>query len=71
MTIHLADHQRPALHNARLSTLGRLGAAMAHQLRNAATGGRLAVELHRRDCPRAASDESLDVALRQMRLMET
>ena len=44
---------------------------MAHQLRNAATGGRMAVELHRRDCPQGEADESLDVALRQLRLMES
>jgi len=40
-------------------------------LRNAATGGRMAIELHRRDCPRGAADESLEVALRQLRLMES
>ena len=31
----------------------------------------MAIELHRRDCPHGASDESLDVALRQLRLMES
>jgi len=29
------------------------------QLRNAATGGRMAIELHRRDCPHGPGDESL------------
>ncbi len=71
MTSQLADHQRQVRHNERLNTLGRLGASMAHQLRNAATGGRMAIELHRRDCPQGDSDESLDVALRQLRLMES
>jgi signal transduction histidine kinase len=71
MTTQLAEHQRQALHNERLRTLGQLGASMAHQLRNAATGGRMAVELHQRECPRGAGDESLDVALRQFRLMES
>ena len=71
MTGQLAKHQRQALHNERLRTLAQLGASMAHQLRNAATGGRMAIELHRRDCPSGHSDESLDVALRQMRLMES
>ena len=71
MTAQLADHQRQVRHNERLKTLGQLGASMAHQLRNAATGGRMAIELHRRDCPQGPTDESLDVALRQLRLMES
>jgi signal transduction histidine kinase len=71
MTTQLAEHQRQVRHNERLRTLGQLGASMAHQLRNAATGGRMAVELHRRDCPQGAADESLDVALRQFQLMES
>jgi signal transduction histidine kinase len=71
MTTQLAEHQRQALHNERLRTLGQLGASMAHQLRNAATGGRMAVELHQRECPRGTTDETLDVALRQFRLMES
>ena len=71
MTAQLADHQRQVRHNERLRTLGQLGASMAHQLRNAATGGRMAIELHRRDCPQGPNDESLDVALRQLRLMES
>jgi signal transduction histidine kinase len=71
MAVQLAEHQRQVRHNERLRTLGQLGASMAHQLRNAATGGRMAVELHQRDCPRGAADESLDVALRQFRLMES
>ena len=50
---------------------GATGAGMAHQLRNAATGGRMAVELHQRECPAAAGSESLEVALRQLRLMES
>jgi signal transduction histidine kinase len=70
MTSQLADYERDVRHNERLKTLGQLGASMAHQLRNAATGGRMAIELHRRDCPQGENDESLDVALRQMRLME-
>ena len=54
-----------------LQTLGRMGAGMAHELRNAATGGRMAVELHRRECPLRGTDESLEVALRQFRVMES
>ena len=71
MTEQLAGYERQVRHNERLKTLGQLGASMAHQLRNAATGGRMAIELHRRECPRGTADESLDVALRQLRLMES
>ncbi len=71
MTAQLADYEQRVRHNERLKTLGQLGASMAHQLRNAATGGRMAIELHRRECSQGDSDESLDVALRQLRLMES
>jgi signal transduction histidine kinase len=42
---------------------------MAHQLRNAATGGRMAIDLHQRQCANVGED--LEVALRQLRLMES
>ena len=71
MAGRLADYEQQVRRNERLKTLGRLGAAMAHQLRNAATGGTMAIELHQRDCPNASTDESLDVALRQLGLMES
>jgi len=52
-----------------LRTLGQLGGGIAHQLRNSVTGCRMALDLHRRQC--AAEDcESLEVALRQLTLME-
>ncbi len=71
MTAQLADYEKQVRRHERMKTFGQLGAAMAHQLRNAATGGTMAIELHRRDCPNATSDESLDVAVRQLRLMES
>lgn len=71
MTDQLAGYEGQIRRQERLKTLGQLGASMAHQLRNAATGGRMAIELHRRDCPAGESDESLDVALRQLQLMES
>ena len=64
MAEQLADYEEQVRRHERLRTLGQLGASMAHQLRNAAGGGRMAIELHRRECPRGESDESLDVALR-------
>jgi len=71
MTGQLAGYERQVRHHERLKTLGHLGASMAHQLRNAATGGRMAIELHLRECPGSTDDESLEVALRQLRLMES
>ncbi len=51
--------------------LGQLAAGFAHELRNATTGIRLAIDLHRRRCPQAAgADESLGVAIRQLDIVE-
>ena len=52
----------------RLAVLGQLSGGMAHDLRNTVTGARMALQLHERRC--AADDESLEVALRQMGLIE-
>ena len=71
MTEKLSQYEAEVRRNERLRTLGQLGAGMAHQLRNAATGARMAIELHQRECPGGPTCESLDVALRQMRLMES
>jgi len=55
--------------------LGQLAAGFAHELRNAITGARLAIDLHRRRCGTARTagggpDESLDVAVRQLDILE-
>ncbi len=70
MTERLSQYEREVRRSEQLRTLGQLGAGMAHQLRNAATGGRMAIELHQRQCA-AACAEDLAVALRQLRLMES
>jgi signal transduction histidine kinase len=54
----------------RLRLLSQLAGGLAHQLRNAATGARMAIQLHQRRCPASRHDESLDVALRQLVLTE-
>ena len=54
----------------RAGVLAQLSAGLAHQLRNAATGARMAVQLHARRCPSPQADGSLDVALRQLSLCE-
>lgn len=54
----------------RLRLLAQLAGGLAHQLRNAATGARMAVQIHLRRCPIEESDDSLTVALRQLSLSE-
>ena len=71
MAEKLSQYERDVRANERLRTLGQLGAAVAHQLRNSATGARMAIELHRRQCGAGADHEALEVALRQLRLMES
>ena len=66
--------QLDELHSAirrgeRLALLGQLSGGLAHQMRNSATGARLAMQLHRRSCD-AGDRESIDVALRQLELVE-
>ncbi len=50
--------------------LGQLAGGLAHQLRNAITGARMAVQIHSRRCQAAEDDGSLNVALRQLELTE-
>lgn len=72
MTDKLSQYESEVRRNERLWTLGQLGAGIAHQLRNSATGARMDIELHQRTCP--ARDEEappLQVALRELRLMES
>jgi len=71
MTTKLSHYEDEVRRSERLRTLGQLGAGIAHQLRNSATGALMAVELHQRECSTGASCESLEVALRQLRLMES
>lgn len=71
MSEQLGQYEVQVRRHEQIRTLDRLGAGMAHQLRNAATGGRMAIELHQRECPAGPASESLDVALRQLRLMES
>ncbi len=54
----------------RLRLLAQLAGGLAHQLRNAVTGARMAIQLHQRRCPATKGDESLLVALQQLKLTE-
>lgn len=75
MAEKLAQYEEDTRQNERLRTLGTLGGGIAHQIRNAATGCRIALDLHQRDCPQAAAngdaDQPLGVAVRQLELIET
>jgi signal transduction histidine kinase len=53
----------------RAGLIAQLAGGLAHQLRNAITGARMAVQLHQRKCE-ARNDDSLQVALRQLSLTE-
>jgi signal transduction histidine kinase len=56
-------------HTEQVRLLAQLAGGLAHQLRNAVTGARLAIQLHERRCNNS-DDESLSVALRQLTLTE-
>ncbi len=70
MTERLSQYETEVRRNERMRTLGQLGVGMAHQLRNSATGARMALELiepfHDPD-----GAEGIAVALRQLQLMES
>jgi signal transduction histidine kinase len=53
----------------RAELVTQLAGGLAHQLRNAITGARMAVQLHRQRCA-TGERESLDVALKQLTLTE-
>ena len=71
LSARLAGMQEGIRRTERLRLLAQLAGGLAHQLRNAATGARMALQLHQRRCPSPAHEESLAVALRQLTLMET
>lgn len=71
MLEQLACYEEQIRRSERLRTLGRLGAAMAHQMRNSVTGAQLALQFHARDCGEPRGQESLAVALRQLSLTGT
>jgi signal transduction histidine kinase len=71
MAQRLAQLQEAVCKTERLRLLGQVSGGLAHQLRNAVTGARLAVQLHARECNGRTDPETLDVALRQLTLLET
>jgi signal transduction histidine kinase len=69
MAGQLADYRDALARAERLKVLGQFSGGLAHQLRNAAAGAKLAVELFLAENP-AADPEPLRVALRQLARIE-
>jgi signal transduction histidine kinase len=70
MAANLAQLQDTVQKTERLRLLGQLSGGLAHQLRNGIAGARLAVQLHARECTAQPNGEALQVALRQLSLLE-
>jgi len=75
MSMQLGALRGSLLAGERQRLLGQLAAGFAHELRNAITGARLAIDLHRRRCPAGTTgnsppDDSLLVATRQLDILE-
>lgn len=69
MARRLAEFQEVMQRSERLRVLGQFSGGLAHQLRNAAAGAKLAVELFMTENP-LADPEPLEVALRQLARIE-
>lgn len=68
----LLQYERDVRRTERLKTLDQLGAGIAHQFRNSATGARMALQLHQSSCPMAEEgDDSLKIVHEQLLLMES
>ncbi|HVT30942.1 MAG TPA: HAMP domain-containing sensor histidine kinase [Lacipirellulaceae bacterium] len=67
----LNEYEKQVRRSEQMRTLTILGASIAHQLRNAATGCRMALDLHADECGASGRGECLDVARQQLRLMES
>lgn len=70
MAERLARFQESTQRSERLRLLGQVGGGLAHQLRNGLTGVRLAVQLFVRECAEHTDTSALEVALRQLTLLE-
>ena len=67
----LAGYEQQVRRTEQMRTVALLGAGLAHEMRNAATGCRMALDLHAEKCNAENDAESLFVAKRQLRLMES
>lgn len=69
--LRLTEYEQHVRQTEQVRTIAMLGAGLAHEMRNAATGCRLAVDLHVEGCPSKATDDTLAVAKSQLQLMES
>lgn len=69
MARRLSAFQDESQKSERLRVLGQFSGGLAHQLRNAAAGAKLALELYQAENP-TADPEPIDVALRQLARIE-
>ncbi|PQO40341.1 hypothetical protein C5Y96_01865 [Blastopirellula marina] len=69
MSQQLQQYETKVRTMERAQVLGQIGAGFSHQIRNAMTGGQMALGLHRLDCS-IPDCESLQVAQRQMAMVE-
>ena len=67
----LVEYEDEIRQGEKLRAVSMLGAGLAHELRNAATGCRLAVDLHAESCSCHEPEDSLGIARRQLALMES
>lgn len=70
MSGQLGQFRARLLAGERERLLGQLAAGFAHELRNAVTGARLAIDLHRSRCSQSSADGSLGVAIKQLAVVE-
>lgn len=70
LTARLRELQSRIVETERTRLLGQFAGGLAHQLRNAITGAKLAVQLHERRCVVGPNDNSLKMALKQLALTE-
>jgi signal transduction histidine kinase len=70
MSEQLGQLRARLLAGERERLLGQLAAGFAHELRNAVTGARLAIDLHRSRCQASSTDGSLGVAIKQLAVVE-
>ncbi len=71
MAHKLAKYQDTVRLTERLRLLGQVSGGLAHQLRNGVAGARLAIQLYARESQGQTDMAALDVALRQLTLLET
>src|SRR5262249_21696017 len=70
MAAQLAQFQNTMRRTEQMRLLGQVSGGLAHQMRNGVTGARLAIQVHARESAANAQGEALQVALRQLGLLE-